>query len=116
MIAKIAIQTPGEFKLFKIYLSIRYLTHKRTHQKVRLPLILSPDEYDVSIKTYEAALEFYAYIFDFGKRCYSLSRSGITVVRQESILPTYSTAQENDYDGSSLSEDSEGFLGCIDID
>jgi len=71
---------------------------------VRLPLILSPDEYDVSIKTYQAALEFYAYIFDFEKS------------RQESTLPTYSTSHENDYDGSSLSDDSEGFLGCIDID
>jgi len=70
---------------------------------VRLPLILSPDEYDISIKTYQAALEFYAYIFDFGKR-------------QESILPTYSTKHKNDYDGSSLSEDSEGFLDCIEID
>ena len=75
MIAKIAIQMPGAFKLLKICLSVINLTHKVTQQKVRLPLILSPDEYDVSIKTYEAALEFYAYIFDFGKRCCSLSRS-----------------------------------------
>ena len=78
---------------------------------------MSPDEYDVSLNTYQAALEFYAYSFDFEKRLsfQFMSFTNNLISKQQSILPTFGSV-ENDYDGSSLSEDSEGFLDGIVVD
>ena len=56
----------------------------------------------ISVKSYQAAMDFYIYDFDFTKR-------------QESNFESLLKRNENDYDGSSISEQSETFMFDIDL-
>ena len=55
-----------------------------------------------SVKNYQAAMDFYIYDFDFTKR-------------QENNFESILKRNENDYDGSSISEQSETFMFDIDL-
>ena len=54
------------------------------------------------VKSYQAAMDFYIYDFDFTNR-------------QENNFESILKKNENDYDGSSISEQSETFMFDIDL-
>ena len=62
---------------------------------------LQEDQYDVSVKTYTAAMEFYVYDFNF------------SMDRQKSVI--YEKAEAG-YEGSSLSEQNEDFMFDINLE
>jgi len=68
---------------------------------VRLKHLLNED-YNVSVRSYQAAMDFYIYDFDFTKS-------------QENNFESILKRNENDYDGSSISEQSETFMFDIDL-
>jgi len=68
---------------------------------VRLPLLLS-DQWDVSIRSYTAGMQFYVYEIDFTKSC------------QTTDLSNY-ISNPVSYDGSDLSDQEEDYLSQLDV-
>ena len=58
------------------------------------------DEYDVKVQNYKGSMDFYAYSFDF------CAKGQISSVLEK---------KSQEYDGSSVSEQDEGFMFDIDL-